>query len=46
MGRRVVVTGVGLICAVGNTAEAVWKNLLAGKSGVTRITHFDAAQFA
>jgi len=46
MGRRVVVTGIGLICAVGNTAEAVWKNLLAGKSGVTRITHFDASQFA
>ncbi|HEV2020906.1 MAG TPA: beta-ketoacyl synthase N-terminal-like domain-containing protein, partial [Terriglobales bacterium] len=46
MGRRVVVTGVGLICAVGNTSEEVWKNLLAGKSGVARITHFDAAQFA
>jgi 3-oxoacyl-[acyl-carrier-protein] synthase II len=46
MGRRVVVTGVGLICAVGNTSEEVWKNLLAGHSGVTRITHFDAAQFA
>jgi len=46
MGRRVVVTGVGLICAVGNTSEETWKNLLAGKSGVARITHFDAAQFA
>jgi len=46
MGRRVVVTGIGLICAVGNTSEEVWKNLLAGQSGVTRITHFDAAQFA
>ena len=46
MGRRVVVTGVGLICAVGNTSEEVWKNLLAAKSGVARITHFDAAQFA
>lgn len=46
MGRRVVVTGVGLICAVGNTSEEVWKNLLAGKSGVTRVTHFDASQFA
>jgi 3-oxoacyl-[acyl-carrier-protein] synthase II len=31
---------------VGNTAEEVWQNLLAGKSGVARITHFDAAQFA
>ena len=46
MGRRVVVTGIGLICAVGNTSEEVWKNLLAAKSGVTRVTHFDASQFA
>ena len=38
MGRRVVVTGIGLICAVGNTTEEVWRNLLAGQSGVTRIT--------
>ena len=38
MGRRVVVTGIGLICAVGNTREEVWRNLLAGKSGITRIT--------
>jgi 3-oxoacyl-[acyl-carrier-protein] synthase II len=42
----VVVTGLGLICAVGNTAEEVWANLLAGKSGITRITHFDASCFA
>jgi 3-oxoacyl-[acyl-carrier-protein] synthase II len=46
LGRRVVVTGIGLICAVGNTTEQVWKNLLAGQSGVTRITQFDASQFA
>jgi 3-oxoacyl-[acyl-carrier-protein] synthase II len=46
MGRRVVVTGIGLICAVGNTSEETWKNLLAGKSGVARITRFDASQFA
>ena len=38
MGRRVVVTGLGLICAVGNTTEEVWQSLLAGKNGVTRIT--------
>ena len=38
MGRRVVVTGVGLICGVGNTREEAWQNLLAGKSGVARIT--------
>ena len=46
MGRRVVVTGIGLICGVGNTAEEVWKKLLAGKSGVARITQFDPSQFA
>jgi 3-oxoacyl-[acyl-carrier-protein] synthase II len=46
LGRRVVVTGIGLICAVGNTTEEVWQNLLAGKSGVARITQFDPTQFA
>ena len=46
MGRRVVVTGIGLICGVGNTTEEVWRNLLAGKSGVGRITQFDASLFA
>ncbi len=46
MARRVVVTGIGLICGVGHTAEEVWRNLLAGKSGVARITQFDASQFA
>jgi 3-oxoacyl-[acyl-carrier-protein] synthase II len=45
LARRVVVTGIGLICAVGNTTEEVWKNLLQGKSGVGRITHFDPSQF-
>ena len=46
MQRRVVVTGLGLISAVGNTTEETWQNLLAGKSGVTRITHFDNSQHA
>lgn len=46
MQRRVVITGLGLICAVGNTTEEVWPALLAGKSGVGRITGFDPAQFA
>ena len=44
--RRVVVTGVGLICAVGNKTEEVWQNLLAGKSGVGRITQFDSSKHA
>src|SRR6476620_8016703 len=46
LGRRVVVTGIGLICAVGNSTDEVWKNLLAGKSGVARITAFDTSAFA
>jgi 3-oxoacyl-[acyl-carrier-protein] synthase II len=46
LARRVVVTGIGLICAVGNTTRAVWDALMAGKSGVARITHFDPSQFA
>jgi 3-oxoacyl-[acyl-carrier-protein] synthase II len=39
--RRVVVTGMGLICGVGNTAPQVWENLLAGKSGMAEITAYD-----
>jgi 3-oxoacyl-[acyl-carrier-protein] synthase II len=44
--RRVVVTGIGLICGVGNSTDVVWKALLAGQSGVGRITGFDATAFA
>ena len=39
--RRVVVTGMGLICGVGNTAPQVWEGLLAGKSGMAEITAYD-----
>jgi len=46
LGRRVVVTGLGLICGVGNSTDVVWKAVLAGKSGVTRITSFDPTAFA
>lgn len=42
MPRRVVVTGIGLICSVGNNADAIWQALLAGKSGIGPITSFDA----
>ena len=45
MNRRVVVTGVGLICGCGIGTEEVWRNLLAGKSGIGPITHFDPAGF-
>jgi 3-oxoacyl-[acyl-carrier-protein] synthase II len=45
LSRRVVVTGVGLICGCGIGTEEVWRNLLAGKSGIGPITHFDPAGF-
>jgi 3-oxoacyl-[acyl-carrier-protein] synthase II len=46
LARRVVITGIGLICSAGTTTGAVWQGLLAGKSGVGRITGFDASAFA
>ena len=46
MARRVVVTGLGLICGVGNTSAEVWESIVAGKSGVTKITQFDASAHA
>ncbi|MGC2636613.1 MAG: beta-ketoacyl-ACP synthase II [Acidobacteriaceae bacterium] len=45
MQRRVVVTGLGLVSAVGNTAPEVWNHLLAGRSGIATITHFDTTGF-
>ena len=39
-------TGLGLICGVGNSTDVVWKALLAGQSGVARITGFDPTAFA
>ena len=40
--RRVVVTGLGIVCPIGNTVAEAWSSALAAKSGVGRITHFDA----
>ena len=45
MNRRVVVTGVGLVCACGIGTEEVWKNLLAARSGIGTIAAFDASDF-
>ncbi len=44
--RRVVVTGLGVVCPVGNSIAEAWGNLIAGKSGITGITRFDASGFA
>lgn len=45
MRRRVVVTGVGLVCALGIGTEEVWAKLMAGASGVGPITQFDPSGF-
>ena len=44
--RRVVVTGLGIISPVGNGVPEAWKNILAGASGITRITRFDPSPFS
>ena len=44
--RRVVVTGLGMLSPVGGSAEESWQNLLAGKSGITTIDHFDTTAFS
>lgn len=43
--KRVVVTGMGVISPLGNSVDELWKNILAGKSGVGPITKFDSAKF-
>ena len=44
--RRVVVTGLGVVCPIGNTVQQAWDNALAGNSGITRITRFDPSRLA
>ena len=43
--RRVVITGLGIISPLGNTVAEAWSAIIAGKSGVGPITHFDAASY-
>ena len=46
MRRRVVVTGLGCVCPVGNTVAESWSNLLAGRSGIDTVTSFDAGNLS
>jgi len=43
--RRVVVTGLGIVSPVGNDVTTAWRNILAGRSGIAPLTHFDATTF-
>lgn len=43
--RRVVVTGLGIISPLGNTVEETWSNVILGKSGISKVTHFDTSNF-
>ncbi len=44
--RRVVVTGIGMVSPLGGNVEDTWSNLIAGRSGIGPITHFDASEMA
>lgn len=43
--RRVVVTGLGMLTGLGNTVDATWAGIVAGKSGISNIDHFDASAY-
>lgn len=44
-GRRVAITGLGVVTALGESPDALWENLCAGKSGVKTIERFDTSQY-
>ena len=44
--RRVVITGLGIVSPVGNSVAEAWANVLAGKSGITKISRFDPSRLA
>ncbi len=43
--KRVVITGLGMVSPLGNNVQTSWENILAGKCGIDKITHFDPAAF-
>src|SRR3569623_837971 len=43
--KRVVITGLGVVSPVGIGVEKFWKSLIEGKSGIRKVTHFDASAF-
>jgi 3-oxoacyl-[acyl-carrier-protein] synthase II len=43
--ERVVITGMGIVCPLGHDVETVWKEMMAGRSGMAKITIFDASTF-
>jgi len=45
MSQRVVVTGAGCVTPLGNNLDAMWRNVIAGRSGVGPLTRFDASRF-
>ena len=44
MSRRVAITGIGLVTPLGHTIDEFWENIMAGRSGITAITKFDASE--
>lgn len=44
--RRVVVTGLGIVCPVGSSVERAWENILAGRSGISKVDRFDPSAFS
>src|SRR5918993_2405454 len=43
--RRVVITGLGVITSLGETADELWENVCAGKSGITSIRRWDTSKY-
>jgi len=46
MTRRVVVTGIGLVTSIGSTIDSFWSALLAGRSGIRKVTSFDTKDYS